>query len=114
MAGGSQFRLIRKSDDADFYQKTEGGPWWQRKRTSYTIAEKIKGEAVSGGSGGQGDTDNSISFSVGNAMITRVNSNGKFVCKEDAVEEIGDAHAYVNHIQTWVWESSSEEQISFD
>ena len=114
MAGGSEWRLINKTDDADFYQKTDGGSWFQRKRVVYTIRTKITGASAPAGAGDQGTDSGILTFHIGGVTKTRSISDGRFVCKSDQVDDLGEAQNYVARTQVWVWESADEEEINFN
>lgn len=110
MAGGADWRLISKSDSADFYQKVEGGPWYMRKGITFVIRTKVSEANIDAGAGEQGTTSGSLSFKIGNTTKTRTFVDN-LVCKSDSLEDIGEGHVYMNRTQEWVWQSSEEEEV---
>lgn len=115
MAGGSEWKLLRREDDGDLYQKVAGGPWFLRPRVIYTITRKVLGVNAPSGSGEYGDLSGMITYTEGGTTKSRIlGSGGVLVCKSDVTEDIEDAQAYVKQIQVWVYESASEQQINFN
>jgi len=113
MAGGSEWRLIRKSDSADFYQKVTAGPWFIRRRISYSIRSTVQGTNVDIGAGDIGARSGIITFIVAGALKSRSISGNGFVCQQDDFEDSGDAQVYGYRSQVWVWEDPTEEEVDF-
>lgn len=110
MAGGADWRLISKSDSADFYQKVEGGPWYMRKGVTFVIRTKVAAGSIDLGAGDQGDTTGIIMVGIGGATKSR-NFTDQLVCKSDSLDDLGEGHTYMQRTQVWEWKSSDEEEV---
>ncbi len=110
MAGGFQWRLISKADNADFYQKVEDGPWYMRKGITYTIRMKVRGAHIPIGPGDQGTATSILSFTAGDTQVTRTMST-QLICKSDSLDDLGEGQTYLMRTQVWEWKDKNETEV---